>query len=733
MSALQDVIGRLKNVKKTINGYMAQCPIHEDDKQSLSVTEVQGKILMKCFAGCDTEQIVKSLGITMKDLFTATAVNSPKIFTIDDFSIDKKIPADFLTKNGLSNIDGGVEICYRDANGKRALRQRLRKDNVAGSGSLWLGEKGVSPVPYGLWKLQYFARTYNYLLLTEGESDALTAWYHGLSALGIPGADMAKILEIEHISYFKKLYILEEPDKGGKTFVKGINSRVRTLGFKGEVCVIKMPDNIKDLNDLHRRNNDEFIYFFNKCIDDAKVVPVPVVKEIKAPVEVRGFNLTDYGNAQRLIGHFGTDLRYCYQWNRWIIWNDVRWHVDSTGEIYRRAKLTVRRIYNEAAAEDSDEVRKALWTHARKSESSSRIADMIKLAQSEPGVPVTPDELDRNQYLFNVKNGTIDLRTGILREHRREDMITKLSNVVFKSDAKCPMWLKFMLQIMDRDKDLVRFIQRTIGYGMTGDVSEQVLFFLYGTGANGKSVLLELILALLGDYAKTSEPELLMAKRGEAHPTGVADLHGIRFISSIEVGDGKRMNETLVKQLTGSDRVKARYMRQDFFEFIPTHKIFLAANHKPAIRGTDYAIWRRIRLIPFNVKFSRPNKHMAEDLKSEMAGILNWAIAGCLEWLENGLREPLKVMKAVAEYRNEMDVIGTFISDHCVVVEFAKGSSSALYGKYQEWCKETGEYQVSQRKFGLCLTERGFVRERGIGGQHWWVGVGLCTLDTHVP
>ena len=539
MSRLDDVLGRLKNVKKIANGYMTKCPIHGDDKQSLSITEVGGKVLMKCFAGCETEAIVDAIGMKMKDLFEGSgSVN----FDLDAFAQNKAIPISFLSSNGLKNLDGGVEIEYLDLFGIRAVRQRLRKDNVAGAGSIWLGTKGVSPVPYGLWHLEQFGKDHDYLLLTEGESDALTAWYHGIPALGMPGADMAKILEMAYISHFKKLYVLVEPDKGGKTFLKGIRKRVTDLKWGGDVYSLKMPHDLKDLNDLHRYDGD-FKQLFFQAMGAARRVREQVIKE---PVIVKGFNLTDYGNAQRLISGFGGDIRYCYQWNKWLIWNDIRWKLDSTGEIVRKAKTTVRRIYGEAAAEVDDASRRALRDHAMKSESSARLSDMIKLAQSEPGIAITPDDLDQDQWLFNVQNGTIDLRTGELRDHEREDLITKLSDIHYDPNAKCRGWLKFMLEVMDKNKDLVRFIQRSIGYGMTGNVSEQVLFFLYGTGANGKSVMLELILAIMGDYAKTSEPELLMAKRNEAHPTGVADLHGVRFVSSIEVGDGKRLNETLL-------------------------------------------------------------------------------------------------------------------------------------------------------------------------------------------
>jgi len=452
------------------------------------------------------------------------------------------------------------------------------------------------------------------------------------------------------------------------------------------------------------------------------------------PSKVEEIHETDLGNALRLVRLHGKDLHYCHPWGKWLVWDGRRWAKDATAEVVRRAKDTIRRIYAEASSEPDEERRKALAKHALKSESEARIRAMLALAESEPGVPVLPEDLDRDPWLLNCQNGTLDLRTGELRPHRREDLITRIIPVPYDPDASCPQWEAFLNRIMDGNQNLIRFIQRAVGYSLTGDVSEQVFFMCYGTGANGKTVFLRTLLALLGEYGKPVDPELLMAHTGEVHPTIRADLMGARLAVAIETEEGRRLNETIVKWLTGGDKLKARFMRQDFFEFEPTHKIWLATNHKPVIRGTDYAIWRRIRLIPFNVTIpvEEQDTRLPEKLREELAGILAWAVQGCLEWQRNGLGVPEEVKRATEGYRAEMDILAAFIADCCIIDKRAKVKASDLYKAYVEWCEENGERELSQRAFGMRLTERGFERQRSTRGTHLWLGIGLVTEVTEV-
>jgi putative DNA primase/helicase len=440
-------------------------------------------------------------------------------------------------------------------------------------------------------------------------------------------------------------------------------------------------------------------------------------------------NLTDLGNAMRLVARDGEDLRYVYAWNRFLVWDGRRFRLDESGEVERRAKETVRAMYHEADPGHGGALDKELAKHALKSEARGRIEAMIALAQSEQGIPIIPDQLDRDPWLLNTKNGTVDLRTGDLRSHQHEDLITKLAGTEFHRDAEAPTW-KACLERWLPSQPLRKFVQRVAGYALTGDVSEQVLLFLYGVGANGKSTFINALLEMLGDYGMQSAPDLLTIK-GNSHPTELADLMGARFVATVEVEEGKRLAESLVKQMTGGDRIKARFMRQDFFEFEPTHKVFLAANHKPVVRGTDHAIWRRIKLVPFEVTIPAEDRdpQLAEKLRAELPGILAWAVRGCLEWQAEGLGEPEEVRSATETYRAEMDVIAAFIDECCVVRDGAFATASALYQAYTDWCEGAGERRESQRRFGERLRERGYERRRvssGVNkGKYEYLGIGL--------
>lgn len=439
--------------------------------------------------------------------------------------------------------------------------------------------------------------------------------------------------------------------------------------------------------------------------------------------------VTDLANARRLAARHGRDLRYCHPWGKWLVWTGLCWRTDDTGEVARRAKDAVSGIYSEAQAATDNQARMELAQWAVRSESEARIKAMISLAESEPGIAVTPDELDADLWLFNVRNGTVDLRTGELLPHRRDDLITIVAPVEHDPEATCPLWEAFLDRIFAGNDHLIGFMQRSLGYALTGDVSEQVLFIHHGIGANGKTTLQNIVLGILGDYGKVTPPGLLLQRNHDRHPTEIADLKGARFVASVEIGEGKALAEELVKRLTGGDRLKGRFMRQDFWEFDPTHKLFVACNHRPAVSGTDPAIWRRIRLVPFTVQIPEEEQDkglQAKMLARERSGILNWLIAGCLAWQGEGLGAPEEVKAATSEYRTEQDVVGRFLADCCVEGTGLVVKKAALYLAYQFWSPNNDEESLSQRLLSQRLQERGFRGERrGSAGDHYWLGLGL--------
>ncbi|MFN3763256.1 MAG: phage/plasmid primase, P4 family, partial [Anaerolineae bacterium] len=324
--------------------------------------------------------------------------------------------------------------------------------------------------------------------------------------------------------------------------------------------------------------------------------------------------------------------------------------------------------------------------------------------------------------------GTIDLRSGELRPHNPDDLITKIAPVDYIPDAQAPTWEAFLHRIMDGNERLIAFLQRAVGYSLTGDTSERVLFILYGTGANGKTTFLETLRALLGDYGIQAPADTLLVGRENAVPNDIARLRGARFIAVSEISEGRRLAEVLVKSLTGRDTITARFLYSEFFEFRPEGKIWLATNHKPIIRGTDKAIWDRIRLIPFTVTIpeAEQDKHLVEKLKRELPGILAWAVRGCLEWQTSGLGVPEEVRSATEAYRAEMDVIGAFIADRCILSAGARVKAGDLYEAYRKWCEENKEEPLNKIAFGLRLAERGLVSERDMHARYWR-GIGLLT------
>jgi putative DNA primase/helicase len=437
---------------------------------------------------------------------------------------------------------------------------------------------------------------------------------------------------------------------------------------------------------------------------------------------------TDLGNAERLVRFWGDSIRFVPQWG-WLVWDGKRWARDNGNQrITELAEETVRQIYHEAAEAQDPEERAKLAKWAIASESRQRIAAMIDLAA--PMCLASPNEFDADDWLINLENGVLNLRTLEFMPHDPNLKLTKLAPVTYDPNADCPKWKAFLQRIFNGNKRLIRFVQRAVGYSLTGSTREQCLFFLYGTGANGKSTFLEVIRALLGDYAVTAEFSTFVADRKSSVRNDIARLHSARLVTAVEVGEGKRFAEELIKTLTGGDTVTARFLYREFFEFKPRFKVWLAANYKPEIRGTDYAIWRRIRLIPFTVTIPPEEQipDLADQLKEELSGILNWALEGLRDWLANGLQPPPEVTEATEAYRAEMDIVGLFVQDACVTDPKAVTPSKTLYEAFREWCAENGYEPLGQTAFGRQLAAKGFAHGRAyIEGRlrRCWFGIRL--------
>lgn len=454
--------------------------------------------------------------------------------------------------------------------------------------------------------------------------------------------------------------------------------------------------------------------------------------EAAADLDDLEFEFTDLGNAQRLVHHHGQDLRYCALWKSWLHFDGKQWCRDNRLVSQRLATLVPAYVLTEIPPTSNQNTIKAFKKWAEISQSRSSIDDMIKLARSEPGIPIMPDDLDTDPWLFNVQNGTVDLRTGELHPHRREDLITKISPVAYDPDATAPRWERFELDIFAGDEELIHYMRRCVGYALTAVDSVQEINILFGDGSNGKNLYLDTIRWIMGNYAKEADNNLLVVTANDQHPTGLADLAGMRFVTASETEDGCRFAEALVKQITGNAIIKARRMREDFFEFKRTFKIFLATNYKPKIKGRDSGIWRRIRLIPFAVKFVKPEdeaktpikpplflpiqKDLDKRLMDEAQGILALMVRGCLEWRRIGMSPPKAVIAATEQYKAEGDLVQAFIDECCESFldrphVHVRTRTDALYLAYTQWCKSSGIDQkdiFSRKKFGDEIGRKGF-------------------------
>ena len=424
-------------------------------------------------------------------------------------------------------------------------------------------------------------------------------------------------------------------------------------------------------------------------------------------------NLTDIGNGKKMAELHGARLRYLLETkDSWLQWTDVFWKRVSQTVIKGLSKDVPASFLQEAIQLPLGPDKSFLKRHAAKSSSNGKLDAAIELFKSEPGIGISISDLDNHDYLFAVQNGIIDLKTGNFLPPDPALLITQVAGTVFDKNATCPRWEKFLDQVMGGDPSLSIYLQRAIGYAMTGSIKEQCLFFAYGFGANGKSTFLNVVRALFGDLGMQSSSETLMETKRSSSGTSpdIARLRGKRFVSMSETDDGRHLNEGMLKSLTGGDPIIARDLYESIFEFNPTHKFFLASNHKPTIKGTDHGVWRRIRLIPFNVTISpeQRNPNLEAELREELPGILNWAIKGCLAWQKDGMTTPKAIEQATKEYRDDMDIVGSWISEFCEVGAFEEMKFDAAYKSFDPWCKENYNFSFSKKRLGQMLTERGF-------------------------
>lgn len=553
------------------------------------------------------------------------------------------------------------------------------------------------------------------VFVCEGEKAAEAIVGLGLCATTHAGGASAKTWNRDFAEPLKgaRVVLLPDNDDIGRRFMEGVAKTLTDLA--GSCTTVVLP--------VDGKGDDAFEWVRDKG-GNAQAL-ADLVAAVEAPADENAIvdPLTDSGNAERWVRMHGNLFRFDVTRNGWLHWDGTRWQSGADGEALFATKAVARSWTADAKAAAGRKAYAEIVNHAATSEKRSRREAMLALAKAEPQISVQVEQLDANPWLLNVENGTVDLQTGKLRAHSQRDLITKRAPVVFDAKATAPKWEAFLSSSLP-DVELQRFVQRFIGYAITGVIREHVLPFFWGSGGNGKGTFVETLARTLGDYASPVRSDLLLEQQGEQHPTELADLKGRRFCFASEPKKGKALNEDQVKLITGGDTIKARYMRQDFFEFTPTHKLCVLTNHQPVVKGTDNGIWRRMRLVPWTVTPTTPNLSLMDELALERPGILNWAIAGCLDWQENGLGSAGAIDSATAELRDASDLLGDFLAAAVVFDPKARAHGSVLFKAFRAWQDGRGERAWTQTAFGRAMADRRVEKIKS-GGNLVYLGIGM--------
>jgi len=524
-----------------------------------------------------------------------------------------------------------------------------------------------------------------------------------------------------------KVILFPDADEASRKCFKRIAERLQ--GVASEVRIVKGTKDLRkgyDIADYIADQRDVFMVIATSE-DYQYETPIDVV-----PREADKTNLTDLGNAERFVAMFGDQVRYNIDKNRWMIWNGRYWSDDDQSQITPMVKMAIRSMINEYPDD------KSVYAHTMISESASKIAAMLKLATQEQGIGVKEDSLDSVPHIFVAANGTIDLKKGAIATDDPSHLCSKTSDVIFNPGAKAPRFQHFLTEIMDEEEDKIEFLQRWFGYSLTADTSAQSFLIMYGTGANGKSTLVELIARVVGGYARSAPPDTFVVKQTGGIPNDVASLRGSRIVLATETEANARLAESRMKYMTGGDRVSARYLRAEFFEFTPQWKIIISTNHRPRVSGGDFGIWRRVILLPF--KFQADGEKLdpllPNKLWEEREGILAWMVEGARKWYEDGMGRaglliPKSVLAETQEYRIDEDLIGRFISEECVTglglpYNYVEIGATELFLQFRDWAEKQGERyysQMSQTMFGRVMRERGFENTRGKSGHKVYRGI----------
>lgn len=616
-----------------------------------------------------------------------------------------EVPMDWLKREGYVDDDTTeATFDYRDEAGRvvyqvvRTAGKKFRQRRPDAKGG-WINNiRGVKRILYRLPELLGAAASGSAVYVPEGEKhcDALAAL--GLRATTNPGGAGKWVADYSAYLRDQDVVVLPDCDDVGRKHadqvaasLQGVAKRVRILALpdlkhKGDVVDwLRAGGTATRLEELAAAAPD----WVSRGDDDGDEVPPPEFSEEALALKL----------AARHVG----DVRYVAAWGKWYRWTGSYWRLDDVRETFNLARLVCR-----------EEAVKVNQPGLARSVASAKVrAAVLSLTCEDPRIATGADRWDVDPWLLNTPDGVVDLKTGLTRPNRAEDLMTRVTTVSPAAGADCPTWKKYLERVTDKNEELQLYLQRACGYMLTGTTYEHAMFFLYGLGANGKSTFVDAISGVLGSYHTTAAIETFTASINDRHPTELANLRGARLVSSTETEEG-RWAESRIKALTGGDKVSARFMRQDFFEYTPTFKLVVFGNHKPGLRTVDDAFRRRMNLIPFIVKIPPMDRdlHLGERLRGEWGAILQWMVDGCLTWQRRGLDAPGVVVSSTDQYLEQEDTFKTWMDDCCVADGSAFTPTLWLFTSWKKWAERAGEYVGSQKRFVHRLEGAGFAADR---------------------
>ena len=785
-----DLLSQLDDVRPEGGSYLARCPAHTDGRPSLLLTlEPSGRLLLYCRAGCRIQSVVAAMGLNMSDLFdmepgdgattsTAGAKAPPTHDHLESIgryveaanALYKGSPAaeyawsrfgideDLGYFIGLGYDEGDLDFEYLTTPYRRAPRlvvpfhdflgivQGLQGRALVDDPTKWCGPRNPEGHAWSTMGVTDLDSDERNVLITEGPGDRLTAVGANYPAVGIRGAALARNTDTVAILsanlHGRRIVLCGDNDESGIDFNLSMGQALASHGHQVHTLTIEEGN---DLSDWRAADPDAFGDALRRGLRAATRIdanmappgPPPDDDDDDIPLVPDYFPQTDEGNAHRLMALVGDLARWCPELG-WVLYGEGSWDRDTTKQIKNAVAVICALMRQTAVAmEEHGEatgdqdmvdhgIRLGAW--ARRSENSPRFGNAIH--HSEPKAAINFDEFDRHDHLLVVGNGTVDLRSGEVLEHAPAHLMTHRIDHNYDPETDAPRWRQFLLEIMDGDADLVAYLQRLVGYSLTGSTREQAFAVLYGTGANGKSVFTNTLATVFGDIVGVASFSAFELKSPGASTADLASLRGKRLVIAQEGERSRPMAEAVLKRATGGDPITCRHLYQSEFTFTPNFTLLLATNYKPKFLGQDDGLWRRVKLIPFARYFTDAERdhYLGEKLEAEAQGILAWAIEGAIDWYRDGLGDPPAVVEATSDYKATSDDLAGFCEWEVISDPAAEIKGSALYGAYRDWASREGVKEWSARALNEAVVERmpGVFKRKKMDGV-WLVGLRLAT------